>query len=93
MTRPINYLLDNLEKREKYLVENKIIPEVVVCGAGAAGTELAFGYKKRWSELFNTDIKVSIVSNKNTVLDGGHPSALKQINRKLKEHKIGVIPN
>ena len=51
-TRPINNLLHNLKQREEHLVQNKIVPKVVVCGAGAAGTELSFGYKKRWSKLF-----------------------------------------
>lgn len=51
-TRPINYLLKNLENKENYLLENNIVPEVIVCGSGAAGTELAFGYKARWSRLF-----------------------------------------
>lgn len=92
-TRPINFLLHNLEEKEKYLLENNIIPDVVVCGSGAAGTELAFGYKKRWDKLFKTDVKVRIVSNKATVLDGSHPSTLMQIQRKLKEHGIGVIAN
>ena len=78
-TRPINFLLHNLEEKEKYLLENNIIPDVVVCGSGAAGTELAFGYKKRWDKLFKTDVKVRIVSNKATVLDGSHPSTLMQI--------------
>ena len=75
-TRPINYLLHNLEVREKYLLENKITPSVVVCGSGAAGTELAFGYKKRWDRIFNADIKVKIVSNRPTVLEGVHPSTI-----------------
>jgi NADH dehydrogenase FAD-containing subunit len=46
----------------------------VVCGAGAAGVEMAFGFKKRWSELFKTDIKLTIVSHANTALPGAHPS-------------------
>lgn len=55
-TRPINFLLSNLEAKEKYLIENNIIPVVAVCGAGAAGVELAFSYKTRWSRLFKQDI-------------------------------------
>lgn len=92
-TRPINFLLHNLEAKEKYLLDNNILPDVVVCGSGAAGTELAFGYKKRWDRIFKADIKVRIVSNKGSVLDGVHPSTLKQIERKLKEHKIDIIAN
>ena len=51
-TRPINDLLGNVERKEKELLKNGVIPEVIVCGSGAAGTELAFGYKARWSKLF-----------------------------------------
>jgi len=47
-----------------------VIPEVIVCGSGAAGTELAFGYKHRWSKLFGQEIKVSIVSDTHRVLEG-----------------------
>jgi len=75
-TRPINNLLRDLEAKERYLLENKITPSVVVCGSGAAGTELAFGYKKRWDRLFNADIRVKIVSNRDTVLEGVHPSTI-----------------
>jgi len=57
-------LLKNLEEKEQYLLKNNIIPEVAVCGAGAAGVELAFGYKSRWSKLFNKDIKVTLISSK-----------------------------
>jgi len=41
---------------------------VVVCGGGAAGIEMAFGFKKRWSDLFKREIHVSIISNDATVL-------------------------
>lgn len=51
-TRPINELLNKIKRKEEYLIENKIIPKVVVCGAGAAGVELSFAFKKRWTDLF-----------------------------------------
>ena len=47
-----------------------------MCGAGAAGTELAFGFKNRWSKLFGQEIKVTVVSSKTTVLDGASNSTL-----------------
>lgn len=62
-TRPINDLLGKIERKEAELVKNNIIPEVVVCGAGAAGVEMAFGFYKRWSDLFKRHIKVSLVCN------------------------------
>ena len=51
-TRPINHLLPKIAAKESALKEAGIIPRVVICGAGAAGTELAFGFKKRWSDVF-----------------------------------------
>lgn len=44
--------------------EMGIIPEVVVCGAGAAGTELSFAFKKRWSNHFNTNVKVTLIASR-----------------------------
>lgn len=69
-TRPINDLLGSIVKKEQELLAKKVIPEVVVIGQGAAGTELAFGYKRRWSDLFGQEIKVSIVSHSDHVLVG-----------------------
>jgi len=51
-TRPINDLLPKIAKREQELKAAGIIPEVVVCGSGAAGTEMSFAFKKRWSAFF-----------------------------------------
>jgi NADH dehydrogenase FAD-containing subunit len=38
-------LLSNLVAKENHLLAHNITPTVAVCGAGAAGVELAFGYK------------------------------------------------
>ena len=51
-TRPINDLLGKIERKEQQLINDKIIPTISVCGAGAAGIELAFAFKARWSKLF-----------------------------------------
>ena len=51
-TRPINSLLPKIVNKEKSLKEQGIIPKVVICGAGAAGIELAFAFKKRWNFFF-----------------------------------------
>ena len=75
-TRPINELLPKIEKKEKELLESGIIPSVVVCGAGAAGTELSFGFKQRWSKLFKKDISVTLLSSTDTVLRGAHDSTI-----------------
>ncbi len=92
-TRPINFLLSNIVEKEEWLLKNFIIPELVVCGSGAAGVELAFGYKERWSKLFGCDVKVTIVSATDSILKGAHPDTIKQTMRKLEEKKISLIRN
>jgi selenide,water dikinase len=92
-TRPINHLLASIEKKEKWLLDNNVTPSVAVCGAGAAGTELAFGYKARWSKLFNKDIPVTLISNTSQILPGVHPSCLEHTLRKLKEKGVDVLYN
>lgn len=92
-TRPINDLLGNIVKKEEQLKKDGIIPEVVVIGQGAAGTELAFGYKKRWSDYFGQEIKVSIVSHTDSVLQGQPTTAINEVMSKLKKHNIAIIPN
>ena len=67
-TRPINHLIPKITVKEQTLKDAGIIPKVVICGAGAAGTELAFGFKKRWSDIFGQDIHVTLVSKYNEVL-------------------------
>jgi len=85
-TRPINDFLGKITKREEQLLAKFETPSVVVCGAGAAGTELAFAFKKRWSKLFGQEIKVTLASSSDTVLRGFHPSTIEQVNNKLAEH-------
>lgn len=92
-TRPINDILRKIEEKETSLKEAGIIPEVIICGAGAAGTELSFGFKKRWSEVFGQEIKVTLLSNADSAMKAGVPSVISEVTRKLKEHKIDVILN
>ena len=61
-TRPINDLLPKVVKKEQEMLAASIIPSVVVCGAGAAGTELSFAFKARWTKLFGQEIKVKLIS-------------------------------
>ena len=75
-TRPINDMLGKIVNKENELMTSGVIPDVVVCGAGAAGTELAFGFKARWSKLFNQDVKVTLVSKKENILQGTHKSTI-----------------
>eukprot|EP00347_Sterkiella_histriomuscorum_P018476 403345372 len=90
-TRPINDLLSKIQKREKELIESKTIPEVVVCGSGAAGVEMAFGFKKRWSKLFNKEIKVAIVCPSSEIFPGKQNDSIRaEILRKFSEKNIAV---
>jgi NADH dehydrogenase FAD-containing subunit len=45
-------LLSKIVAKENQLLAQNLIPTVGVCGGGAAGIELAFGYKSRWTKLF-----------------------------------------
>lgn len=67
-TRPINDLLGKIHRKEQEFVESKKIPQVVVCGAGAAGVELAFAFQKRWTDVFGDGTKVTLLSAENDVL-------------------------
>ena len=73
------------------MLANSVIPSVVVCGAGAAGTELAFAFKARWSKVFNTEIEVTLVSAHSTVLKGADDCVVNETTRKLAEHRINVV--
>lgn len=62
-TRPINNLLPKIEKKEQELKDAGIVPKVVIIGAGAAGTELSFAFKVRWSKLFEEDIDLTLIGS------------------------------
>lgn len=89
-TRPINELLGKIERKEKALKDNDIIPTVVVCGAGCAGVELSFGFKARWEKVFGQEIQVHLVTSHDTVLPHEKDVARYEIERKLKEKNIKV---
>lgn len=57
-TRPIDELLPKIHKIEQKFIKEKKIPDVLVVGGGAAGVELSFGFKQRWSKLFGQEINV-----------------------------------
>ena len=76
-TRPINDLLPKIIDKENKLLEDKIIPDVVIVGGGAAGTELAFAFKARWTKVFGQDIKVQLLTHGDHVLSGSNESTIK----------------
>ena len=92
-TRPINDLIPKITLKEQEFLAQEVIPTVVVCGAGAAGTELAFAFKKRWEKVFNNEISVTIVGANNTVLHGSDPCVIEETTKKLAEHRISVVYN
>ena len=89
-TRPINDLLPRIEAREMELKTQGVIPKVAVCGAGAAGTELAFAFKKRWDDLFETDIKVDLLAEDQTIMANECLSFQNLALNKLAEKGINV---
>lgn len=92
-TRPINDLIPKIAKKEAELKEKGIVPTVVVCGAGAAGTELSFAFKARWSEYFGQDIKVTLLASHEEPVHTEVRQTKDLINMKLKDKGIEVVPN
>jgi selenide, water dikinase len=73
------------------LKEKGIIPRVVVCGGGAAGVELAFAFKARWSREFGQDIEVSLISDSTDVLPSEKEAVRNEVRRKLEEKGIALV--
>jgi NADH dehydrogenase FAD-containing subunit len=48
--------MNNIVEKENLFLKQNIIPVVGVCGSGAAGIELAFAFKNRWTKLFKRHI-------------------------------------
>ncbi len=90
-TRPINDLLPRIEAKEMELSTMGAEPSVIVCGAGAAGTELAFSFKKRWDNHFGIDTKVTLLSEDATILGNECASFQRLAERKLAEKGIDIM--
>lgn len=87
-TRPINDLLGKIERREEQLIKDKVTPVVAVCGAGAAGIELSFAFKKRWSKLFKQDIQTTLICSEPDIMLHESKAARDMTKAKLQEHGI-----
>lgn len=87
-TRPINELLGKIQRKEDELIQSGVIPRVVVCGGGAAGVELAFAFKKRWSAAFSREIEVTIISDQPDILYSESDAVREEVNRKFREKNI-----
>ena len=92
-TRPINDLLGKIEKREESLINNNITPSIAVCGAGAAGIELSFAFKHRWSKLFKRDIKTTLICSESDIMKTENEAVRELTKAKLAEHGINVVHN
>ena len=64
-----------------------------MCGAGAAGIELAFAFKRRWSDLFGQDIELKLVSSQEDIMLHESLQSRNDTKRKLKEKGIEIIRN
>jgi selenide,water dikinase len=89
-TRPINDLLPKIEAKENSLKEAGIVPSVVVCGGGAAGTELSMAFKARWTKLFGEEIQVTLLCSKDGALPAEPPATRKLIKQVLEERNIKI---
>jgi len=75
------------------ITENKNDNVVVaVCGSGAAGIELSFAFKKRWSTKLNANVDVVLISPSAEILDQSSCKAIKElVMKKLIEKDIKLI--
>jgi selenide, water dikinase len=92
-TRPINDLLDKIEKKEKELLKAKITPKLVIVGAGCAGVELSFGFKNRWKGVFGKDIETTLLSAHDCVLPHEKDALRGRIEEKLSKQGVQVETN
>lgn len=90
-TRPINDLLPKIRVKEDQLKADGIIPEVVVCGAGAAGTELAMAFKARWSKFFGKEINVTLVGSHDLPVPEQVMVARENISKRLSERNVKYV--
>lgn len=92
-TRPINYTLNKVILKEKQLLEKGIIPSVVICGAGAAGTELSFAFKSRWTKLFETNIDVTLLASETEPLNLDCNQTKTNVRNALSDRGIEFVTN
>ena len=90
-TRPINDLLGKIEAKESQLIKDGVIPTIAVCGSGAAGIELSFAFKNRWSKLFGRDIKTQLLCSDSDIMRWESDSVRELTKAKLREHNIDVV--
>ena len=90
-TRPINDILWKIKTREQELLLIERIPVVAICGAGAAGTELSFAFKKRWGDLFKADIPINLISAEDEIMKYDCEPVRKLTVSKLQEKGINIV--
>lgn len=88
-TRPINKFVERIEQAEKRNIAKNT--SVVIVGGGAAGIELAFCMKARWSKLC-PNLSVSIVnSGSSELLASESLSCRISLQKLLKKYNITVL--
>ena len=92
-TRPINSLLERIRAKEESLLERGVVPKVAVIGSGAAGVELAFAFKTRWSKLFNQEIEVTLYCSGDKVLPTEGDAVRKLVMKAYERKNIKVVNN
>lgn len=90
-TRPINDLLGKIQDKEDWLVKHGITPTIAVCGSGAAGIELSFAFKNRWSRVFKKDVKCYLLCSDTDIMKTESPAARELTKKKLRDHGIEVV--
>ena len=89
-TRPINDLLPKIENKENELMREGIIPDVVVVGGGAAGTELSFAFKARWTKYFGREINVRILTSQDGPIPYDPLATRKMVFKLMKDYRITI---
>jgi selenide,water dikinase len=92
-TRPINDLLPKIRNKENDLKWMGIVPEVVICGAGAAGVELAFAFKARWTQFFGQEVKVTVLGARDRPLHTEPAVTIEMIESLFKKYNIKFEQN
>ncbi len=87
-SRPINELLGKVVAKENDMKAKGIIPNLAVCGAGAAGIEMSMAFKARWEKFFGQPIKITVLCEQDTVMKHEQPAAKDECMRALKNLNI-----
>jgi len=90
-TRPIAKLVEKLEQESERLEKNPGPVDVVVIGAGAAGTELSMSVRGRWAPIVGEEnVRVMVLDAGDQLLPGDTEANRNALVRTLEERGICV---